>query len=154
MQIEVTDKLVERFMSKIKFFAPGECWEFNSYKDPDGYKHFSLTHKRHRPAHRVSFYLVNSYWPPVVRHLCNNPGCVNPEHLAPGTQADNIRDRDSQGRQYQQQKTHCPQGHIYSGKNLIKVKYVHPTTGEVTLHRGCRICKNERRRKRYKVGDA
>ena len=28
----------------------------------------------------------------VVRHLCNNPSCVEPKHLMVGTQADNIRD--------------------------------------------------------------
>lgn len=34
----------------------------------------------------------------IVRHLCGNPHCCNPEHLALGTDGDNARDRDEHGR--------------------------------------------------------
>lgn len=34
----------------------------------------------------------------VVRHTCDNPRCVNPEHLIIGTQLDNIADRCKRGR--------------------------------------------------------
>lgn len=34
----------------------------------------------------------------VVRHTCDNPRCINPDHLVPGTRADNNRDRAERGR--------------------------------------------------------
>lgn len=44
-------------------------------------------------AHRVAFFISKGYWPEVVMHTCDNPSCVNPEHLVGGTQTDNNRDR-------------------------------------------------------------
>ena len=34
----------------------------------------------------------------VVRHRCDTPACVNPDHLIAGSIADNVRDRDERGR--------------------------------------------------------
>lgn len=34
----------------------------------------------------------------VVRHTCDNPRCINPDHLIPGTRADNNRDRAERNR--------------------------------------------------------
>ncbi|ACP44084.1 hypothetical protein VPP93_gp13 [Vibrio phage VP93] len=34
----------------------------------------------------------------VVRHTCDNPRCINPDHLIGGTIADNNRDRAERGR--------------------------------------------------------
>jgi len=46
-------------------------------------------------AHSLSLDEIDGF---VVRHRCDNPGCVNPDHLELGTQADNVRDRDERGR--------------------------------------------------------
>ena len=49
--------------------------------------------------HRKVHYMHTGEWPEVVRHICNNPRCINPEHLIGGTQKDNMQDCISQGRQ-------------------------------------------------------
>jgi hypothetical protein len=55
----------------------------------------------------------------VVRHACDNPGCVNPLHLMLGTTADNNRDIAERGRHAGQRKTHCPRGHALVEGNLV-----------------------------------
>jgi len=70
---------------------------------PTGYGLFrvgsNLTNDRRLVgAHRVAFELTHGYLPQVVRHSCDNPGCVNPAHLEGGTYADNSRDMVERGR--------------------------------------------------------
>lgn len=48
--------------------------------------------------HRKVHYLRTGEWPEVVRHTCDNPRCVNPEHLIGGTQKDNVQDMLDRGR--------------------------------------------------------
>lgn len=53
----------------------------------------------------------------LVLHKCDNPACYNVDHLYLGTQRDNMRDRDTRGRNGHKAKTHCPQGHPYDEAN-------------------------------------
>lgn len=55
--------------------------------------------------------------PGRCRHACDTPACCNPDHLADGTQADNMRDAAERGRNAGQRKTHCPSGHPYDEAN-------------------------------------
>ena len=51
-------------------------------------------------AHRMSWVIRNGPIPDgkYVLHRCDNPPCVNPDHLFLGTQLDNIQDRHDKGR--------------------------------------------------------
>lgn len=53
--------------------------------------------------HRLAYCLANAVSLEaiaglVVRHTCDNPRCINPEHLLLGTQLDNVQDRQVRGR--------------------------------------------------------
>ena len=74
------------------------CWLWLGPVTFDGYGQFHL-HGEHR-AHRVSARLANIEIPDgmIVMHVCDNPPCVNPEHLRVGTVGENNADRDAKGR--------------------------------------------------------
>jgi hypothetical protein len=48
---------------------------------------------------RLIFYIYKGYLPKVVMHTCDNPKCINPEHLKGGTFKDNSVDMVSKNRQ-------------------------------------------------------
>lgn len=91
-------------------------------------------------AHRVSLARVSSMPSAEVFacHHCDNPPCVNPEHLYWGTVRDNARDAVERGRaaNANRYKTYCKRGHPLSGDNL-------QITG-VAKSRQCRTCGNDR----------
>lgn len=78
------------------------CWLWLGYVSPSrryGQFRVSLTNK-FILAHRYSYELVFGPIPKGMNllHKCDNPICVNPEHLTPGTQKDNMLDSASKGR--------------------------------------------------------
>lgn len=88
---------------KLKAYSrvtPSGCWEWQRGKNLKGYGHISIGRQRQAYAHRVSYFVFNG---PIsegmlVRHKCDNPSCVNPEHLEIGTQVDNMQDCKKRGR--------------------------------------------------------
>lgn len=107
-----------------------ECWVWNGYADKDGYGQKKINRRPLR-IHRLAWAWANwngeGDWKAIpagmqVCHHCDNPPCVNPKHLFLGTTGDNTRDMVRKGRQHHQKKTHCPQGHPYSGTNLYVYK--------------------------------
>ncbi len=127
-------KETKRFWQRVSIGDPKECWEWKGGLRGDGYGQFYVWGK-HRAVHRFSFFIANLYWPPVVRHTCDNRRCVNPHHLQGGTQSENMQDMVERGRHFHKNKTHCLYGHEYTEQNT----YTRPDNS-----RECRTCRRER----------
>lgn len=87
-----------KLMSYIKLDENG-CWVWQKAKHKQGYGNFSYKRKC-LLAHRVSWMLHYGELDKdiLVLHKCDNPPCVNPEHLFLGTDRDNVKDSISKGR--------------------------------------------------------
>jgi len=74
------------------------CYIWEEGKDKDGYGLFYANGKTYK-AHRVSYFLVHGDPTGLcVCHSCDNPSCVNPDHLFLGTVNDNNQDRHKKGK--------------------------------------------------------
>lgn len=90
--------VIERFWKCVPIREAGQCWLWKCGKCSDGYGNFK--DGKFISAHRFSYELANGPIPKglQVRHSCDTPSCVNPEHLLLGTVIDNMRDRSDRGR--------------------------------------------------------
>lgn len=81
-----------------KLIIKNGCWEWNGGKNSDGYPCVCLNGKQYRVSRVIYAYTYTDPGKLIVRHTCDNPSCVNPDHLIAGTTQDNIDDKVSRGR--------------------------------------------------------
>ena len=91
------------------------CINWIGSKDRDGYGYFKegKTYKAHRYAYQ---HLIGDIGTLHVLHKCDNPSCVNPDHLFLSTNADNMRDKVSKNRQSHYSR--CMQGELNPNRQL------------------------------------
>jgi hypothetical protein len=92
--------LLTRLLGKIKIDEHTDCWEWQGGKNNVGYGMIRHGDKM-RTAHRVSYeeHTQTTILPDMcVMHSCDNPCCVNPQHLSLGTHKDNSQDMVKKGR--------------------------------------------------------
>ena len=76
------------------------CHIWSKFKDKDGYGQISIARNKSGRAHRESYKHYIGQIPDgmFVCHKCDNPSCINPNHLFVGTVKDNAKDRKDKGR--------------------------------------------------------
>ena len=83
----------DRLMSHVGVNNDTGCWEWTAHRNNYGYGMIGVNGHT-MTAHRVSFSIFKGPIPDghVVMHACDNPKCINPEHLSTGTRSDNMKD--------------------------------------------------------------
>ena len=116
------------------------CWLRRGTNRGHGYGTMSIRNKTYY-AHRFAYELLIGPIPDglCLDHLCRNTLCVNPEHLEPVTNAENLL-RGQNPWAINARKTYCQMGHPYDKTNT----YVRPDGS-----RRCKICTRSQNNGRY-----
>lgn len=83
------------------------CWEWQGARDGYGYGALSVNGRvelAQRFAWEITHGPISAGF--VVRHKCDNPPCVRPDHLELGTRRDNQQDMVQRGRSARGEKNH------------------------------------------------
>lgn len=138
----------EKLAEKISIEGDYECWVWNGTIAKTGYGLVQVYERWNREKgrseykqfslHRLMYEMFKEPIPAglVINHLCENKPCCNPLHLEACTTRENNLYSDGVARR-NSQKTHCKNGHPYSGDNLLKIP----------RGRDCRTCQRAREHK-------
>lgn len=96
--------LVERFEEKYIPEPNSGCWIWTASSSKGGYGAMTIGGRNGRAekAHRISYQIYKGNFDKSldVCHKCDNPSCVNPDHLFLGTHQDNMKDMQNKGRRH------------------------------------------------------
>ena len=118
------DRITNRHSSRqklISFRINGECWECCSHhQNKSGHCQMERNGKSIL-VHRYVYEHINGDIPDglIVRHICDNPKCINPNHLLVGTYKDNCRDMFKRGRD-NRPKGERHYKHVLSEKQVLE----------------------------------
>lgn len=93
--------LADKMEARVAFDPATGCWKWTKGVNADGYGYGIYIKGRQVRAHRAAFYVSMGILPEPqfpIRHLCSNPGCCRPDHLAVGTAEENAQDAVAAGR--------------------------------------------------------
>jgi hypothetical protein len=141
--------VTERFWPKVNKDGPvsvhrpalGPCWLWTAYIYPDGYGRLRVakatTERRWTwaLAHRLAYEMLVGPIPEglTIDHLCRVHACVNPRHMEPVTQGENVL-RGIGLTAQESRQTHCHKGHEFTPENTYT-----PKRGG----RHCRVCRRD-----------
>lgn len=118
--MNANERIALRLLSKVTAHDGG-CWLWTGARLPAGYGLLGTPKGMSRLAHRISYEIFVGPIPAGLNidHLCRNTSCVNPAHLEPVTQRENVARGDAglaTGAR-QRAKVECPRGHAYDSEN-------------------------------------
>lgn len=133
-QVSDDDLLRMTIMNKSVVTENG-CWE---WQGAESYGYGMIMRNRQRlRVHRVSYELWCEPIPEgmVIRHSCDNPSCVNPSHLLPGTQAQNVQDTVVRGRHGRKKLTEAQVEAIRTSTESNRAMADHYGVGIIAIRR-------------------
>lgn len=132
--------LFSRFSERVSPEPNTGCWLWLGSLNPHGYAQLGAggAGTGSRTAHRVAFEIFKRplNHGEVVCHSCDNPQCVNPDHLFVGTDADNVRDCISKGRNAFGER--CGQSKL-SDEIVRAIRKSDKTHSELAREYGCSV---------------